>query len=428
MTTSFITRFVLAAAIVPGLALGSAARRSDAGEPKDALLGGKLLHRLPYEVYFDPIFFDTNKGPRLAIWVHQSDPTNRFVPGPFDAASGNAKIDSKKKAPVVQQPAVPPFDLYIWDVQAGQQLYRLTPKNAPPAYPDGYRAVEYTPSDKSLLTVEVVPANVRLKLYDLAPRKERTLGTVPAPLANYSPPLVFAPNGDLVIVYSRQCIVYDLNKAKARRVFSLQVPPPAPGTIASYRVPTGPAIAPDGKMLAFVSGHADMEVIEFYDLEKGKPYWQLPTPARPDSRRSVSLAFLPTRGATKLLAVRTVPDGSKGKYVMLAQYLDVKNKSEIARAVLLEGGEFKPGASSAAKAQVDRPPSWGRTYPFFNKDGEPRVVAEGKLFDAATGKALRQTDLLYRYILSRDGKYAVRVIGTSGTDKAKLGLELWSVD
>ena len=438
MAPSSIARCIPLGILVIGLAVGSAPGQGDSAGAKDEVLGGKLLAKLPYEVYRTPLFFETHKGTRLGVWVHETNPAPPFgFPG---APAGNpAKPDPKQKGN-----AGPPFELSIWDVAGGKELYHLKEKAAPPAYPSSgammFRArepihrIDYTPSGNNLISVQDSPSGMRIQLYDPQTHKSRSMpvntGAAAAPGA---PQALFAPNGDLVILDKTQCIVQDLTKSRTRRSFQIQ----RPGlTVTPRGIPLGlavgfadAAIAPSGKTLAV---SADGMVLIF-DLTKGQPLWQLPklstAPGMMAARLAASLAFAPSAGDTKLLAVELVPDADKGNFARVSRYVDVKKKTELARAVLLEGGTFKlpaPGMPPGGKLGM-RPPQWGRAYPYFNTRGEPRVIVDGKLLDPIAGRVLRQTDG-HRYVVSRDGKYAVRLTQASPLDKTKMAVELWSVD
>ena len=58
--------------------------------------------------------------------------------------------------------------------------------------------------------------------------------------------------------------------------------------------------------------------------------------------------------------------------------------------------------------------------------GDPRILFDGKVIDGATGKQLQKFDPGAGLILSRDGKYLVRLLVTK--DPKKLGVEVWSLD
>jgi hypothetical protein len=107
MPRSSIARSIPLGTLVIGLAVGSAPGQGDSQGAKDEVLGGKLL----------------------------------------------AKPDPKQKGN-----AGPPFELSIWDVADGKELYRLKEKDAPPAYPASgpmmFRArepihqIDYAPSGR----------------------------------------------------------------------------------------------------------------------------------------------------------------------------------------------------------------------------------------------------------------------------------------
>src|SRR5262249_12094297 len=132
----------------------------------------------------------------------------------------------------------------------------------------------------------------------------------------------------------------------------------------------------------------------------------------------VSLAFAPRPKADTLLAVEIVTGAPK--HSVVARVFDLAGNKEKSRQVLAQE------AAKAATFGGALPPNWGRAYGYWNSKGEPRVIFDGKLLDAATGKTLQQFNSSYGVIVSRDGKYLVRLIGKEG-DK-KLRVETWSLD
>lgn len=71
-------------------------------------------------------------------------------------------------------------------------------------------------------------------------------------------------------------------------------------------------------------------------------------------------------------------------------------------------------------------PDWGNVFAYFNARGEPRVIFGGKICDAANGQVLHQFDVAASVLVSRDGKYLVRLTRTR--DDKQLGVELWSIE
>jgi hypothetical protein len=432
----------LAAGLFLALAVHGAAGQSKAkpeSAPKDALLaGGKLVCKLPHEVYRDPIFLDTKKGPRLAVWVHESDPIK---------ALHDAML--KKAAPKPNKAGVPaqlgsPFELFIWDATTGKRLYRLTKKHAPPEPPgitwlfgrrgevEPFGQLVAVPTGTKLVSTKFVNTKdpPGIKVYDLDSRKWKT---VPSSTNAWGfRQALFAPSGALVVVAGEQCIVEDLGKAKPRVAFTMERPDKPEMAVGLTRAWTeafsDAALTPSGKTLA-LAGDGN---VYLFNMKTGKPLWRVPrigaATGHYNQRLPAALAF--KTGEAKLLAVETAPDAAKGKVVLSARIFDVLAKKQMTHATLLEGGSWKEAKGLNGTGQpftgFGMIPDWGQAYPYFNGKNEPRVVIDGKLFDAAGGKRLAQGEPGYRYILSRDGKYAVRL--TPPTDNGKRGVELWSMD
>jgi hypothetical protein len=403
--------------------------------PEDTLLAGcKYLHTLPYEVYRAPLFLDTKDGPRLAVWVHEGDPSRDGLPDIFGAKDDKKKVDPAK----IKQTG---FDLFLWDVSAGKELYRLTKKDSAPPLPAQPRfgslffqgdapfgMLNYTPNGKKLLCVVVEIEQqafvARIKLYDPETRKWQTLPTADKGSGIVAPQIIFAPDGAMVILHEAQCTIQEIGKAKPRQVFKLERAGKAlfaGGPLVNLE-DTGfddAVLSPDGKSLAIAADNA----VHVYDIASGKRTFQAPGLLAGDTRRysffRAALAFAPSGEESRLMAVESVPDRDKGKFVAVARVFDLKTKKETVRTTLLEGGEAKQGATKS--------PAWGQAYPYFNAKGEPRVLFESKLFDVAADKVLQESSQGYGYILSRDGKYVVRLTGVT-SDKNKLGMEVWSMD
>lgn len=184
MASSSIARCIRVATLVLGLAVSSAAGQDESGEAKDEVLGGKLLVKLPYEIYRTPLFFATRQGPRLGVWVHESNPAPAFgFPGA--PVANPARPDPKQKGNTAPLQTGPPFELFIWDVADAKELYHLKEKDAPPAYPPAgpmmFRArepihrIDYTPSGNNLISVQESANGIRIQLYDPQTHKWRSL-------------------------------------------------------------------------------------------------------------------------------------------------------------------------------------------------------------------------------------------------------------
>jgi hypothetical protein len=117
-----------------------------------------------------------------------------------------------------------------------------------------------------------------------------------------------------------------------------------------------------------------------------------------------------------LLAVETVLGPPKS--FVLARVFDLKEKKEIARKVLVE--------QKTTGSPTSTPPVFSRAYAYFTAKGEPRIVFDGKLLDGASGKVLSKFDAGAGLVVSRDGKYLVRLTHMQG-DK-QMSVEVWSLD
>jgi hypothetical protein len=72
-------------------------------------------------------------------------------------------------------------------------------------------------------------------------------------------------------------------------------------------------------------------------------------------------------------------------------------------------------------------PLFTRAYTSFTSKGEPRVIFDGKVIDPAAGKVLHKFDGGGGVLVSRDGKYLVRMI-VSKKDEKQIGVELWGLE
>jgi hypothetical protein len=413
------------------LTIGVIAAWTGAAPPEESAdrltTGAKLLRRFKTEVYRTPVLLETKAGPRLLVWIDAFDPTapTRFPGEP-------------QKDPV--------FDLSFWDIKADKEIDKMSyPKQPAPLAPVAPSAhspgmfgplgqLAFSSDGKQFAFVStsyrMVPGKVNheatgtIQMYDLETHKSKAaIGTEWKRENNkYNFPCVlFAPDGALVILMEATCTVHEPGKASPRMVFDLVRAPNFEADTVAYAIREA-VLSPDGGQLAVAADGT----VTVYDLAAGKAIFEAPR-AAPDAKGNsgvnnarVSLAFAPGKDVQKVLAVEIVTGPPKS--FVLARLFDLKEKKEIANVKLAEA---ETGAR-AAQLGNPAPPNWGRAYAFFTPKGEPRILFDGKLVDGANGKVLDEFDPGAGLILSRDGKYLVR-LNTVKDDK-KRGIELWSLD
>jgi hypothetical protein len=422
MSTSRTPTEVCRSALLAVLAAGVVTAAAPAAPPeggKDALLpGARLLHKFPKEVYRTPVLLATDQGPRLLLWVDAFDPAapTRF-PG--------------------ERPREPQFDLTFWDVTAGKEVHKLSfPKEPlPPILSSNYTMtippaeLAISPDGKQLACVSTtsrpVPGKVvhettgQIKLYDLKDHKWQP-AIPPEVLGPTSLSVLFAPDGALVVLKETSCLIQEPGKDKPRLSFEL-ARSSSYKTIPVYYAVQDAVLSPDGSLLAVALDG----MVTVYDVTEGKKLFDADR-ATPEAKTTfgqntvgVSLAFAPSQSEQKLLAVEVVKGPPKS--FVLARLFDLKEKKEAGRFVLAE--EETKGDRSGLNQKL---PAWGGAHACFTPRGEPRVLFDGKLIDGASGKALQRFDEGRGLLVSRDGKYLVRLTGKK--DDKKMGVEVWSLD
>jgi hypothetical protein len=398
-----------------------AAPPPSARDAQDSLLpGAKLLHKFSQQVYRIPDLHATEKGPRLLVWIDASDPTppRRFPHEPLPD---------------------PKFDLLFWDVPENKELHKapfagyaapqspVAPSMSSPGVSIPFGSLAFTPDGKKLAyastTHRVVPgkpvheATTLIKFYD--PDKRKSEPAIATEFKDHPrPQFLFAPDGALVILKEKTVTIQEPGKTKPRATFELV-------RASTYKTDQTPnlirdaVVSPDGSLLVV----APDGMVTAYDVSAGKKHFQA-SRAVPEAKTTFDqqvsqtfLAFAPSPGEQKLLAVESVT--GPPKHFVLARVFDLKEKKEVTSRTLAE----QPNKDGAGKQTV---PGWGRAYPYFNAKGEPRVLFDGKLLDAASGKVLGEFDAGQGILVSRDGKYLVRLTGKK--DDKKWSVEVWSLD
>jgi hypothetical protein len=413
---------VLAAGIV------AATTPTAPAEDKDSLLpGAKLLHKFPKEVYRTPVLLETQKGPRLLVWVDAFDPAapTRF-PG--------------------EPPKEPKFDLTFWDVAESKELHKLSfPKQTLPAImssnytmtiPSG--SLAFSPDGKQLASVSTTSKPVpgkpqheikgQIKLYD--PNKREWQPATPSEdVGTNSLYTLFAPDGALVVLKETSCKILEPGKDKTRTSFEL-VRSSTYKTVPIHYAMQEVVLSPDGSQLAVaVDG-----LVTVYDVATGKRVLDAER-AAPEVKNTfgqmpvgASLAFAPSQEDKKLLTVEIVKGPPKS--FVLARLFDLKEKKESdSTKEKKEAGHWILAEEETKAAQGglgQKLPSWGQAHAYFTPKGEPRILFDGKLFDGASGKVLQKFDESKGLLVSRDGKYLVRMTPTK--DEKKLNVEVWSLD
>jgi hypothetical protein len=422
-TTRKLTRPFLGALLVAAT-VAAAGRAAPPGASQDKLLpGAKLLHTFPQEVYRVPALVTTEKGLRLLVWVDESDP------------------NPTQRIPGIPLPD-PVYDLIVWDASAGKEMYKVSfPKEGAPhppvtdnrspatvtvpcgavaVSPDGKQLAGFTYSYKRVPGKLEQERLTEVRIFDPDNRKWQPV-TQPEVIAFNPPSLLFAPDGSLVVLKESSYRVFEPGKAKARVSFDLERSPAARTDPVNNAIRDA-VVSPDGSQLAVA---ADGTVV-VYDLTTGKKVFRAER-AAPEPRRGAAgqnpaqaaLAFAPSAAEPKLLAVETVVGPPKS--FVLARVFDLKDKKQAGRRVLVEQ------ATKANDFSGPGLPTYSRAYPFFTSKGEARVVFDGKLINAADGKVLDKFDARGGMLVSRDGKYLVRMV-RSTKDEKKIGIELWGLE
>jgi hypothetical protein len=382
----------------------------------------KLLYKYPKQVYRVPALYVTDKGPRLLVWVDASDPNpKQDIPG----------------IPV----KLPPFDVVFWDLTAGKALHKISsaregaPQSPVPANwdatafgffgmlalsPDGQRLAYVNTTYQRVPGKVVHEATRQIHLYDLARRKWTDLPTKYRGTAG-GPHVLFAPNGELLILKDTACTILEAGKAKPRRTFKvLRGEGYDTHTVYSSFGIHDALVSPDGSQLA-VAAEGTLTV---YDLVTGKEVFRAERAAPPgdpgkgggQATAMVSLAFSPTGDEPKLLAAEVV---TGPKTLVLARLFDVKAAKESARWVLAD--------APTKVVAFDAPRPWDGVHAYFTAKAEPRLIFDGKVIDGGTGKVLHHFDAGVRVLVAADGKHVIRLTRAAG-DPKKLGIEVWGVE
>ena len=111
------------------------------------------------------------------------------------------------------------------------------------------------------------------------------------------------------------------------------------------------------------------------------------------------------------------------KVSVRARVFDIKTKKETMRSTVFDGPVEEREVYAARDIGI-RPIN---SHCYFNSKSEPRVVFAGKIYDAANGKTVHEFDPGRGVQISRDGRYLVRLPGSTA-DKKKIGIEIWSID
>jgi WD40 repeat protein len=410
-------------ALLAILAIGrvTAARAAPPDNPKDALFpGAKLVHKFPKEVYRVPVLVATDKGPCLEIWFDAFDPE---PPPKAGQIPGISKLPE------------PRIDFVIWDPIANKEEHKLAYPKDPLAFPhvssrlerDGGMAL--SPDGKQLAsrTSTYTPRpgsplgdfRTQIKLIDAETQKvqlgaEYTDEKAPSATPVY---LLFAPDGALVTIRGSTCSILEPGKEgkeKPRTSFELT-------RAADYKTKwywcmiQNVVISPDGSQLAVA---ADGTII-VYDLTTGKKLFEAaraaPAPKKggDPAPLDVSLVYAPSARDPQLLAVESVgaaqgaPGAPPQKEFVLIRLFSLKDQKEVSKWTLSERSGVVSG--------------------FYTAKGEPRVLANGKLIDGASGKELHKFDPGVSTFVSSDGKALVRMTKKK-KDERPMTVEVWTLE
>jgi hypothetical protein len=391
------------------------------GNQGELLPRARLLHNFTGGIYRAPFLLETKEGSRLLVWVDHFDP------------------QPKSRFPGMPLPA-PVFDVIIWDVPTNKAVQKMSYPKEPTPYsyveapppnvltggPFGMMA--FTPDGKRLAfpvtQYKQVPGKIvhesftQIRLFDLATHAGQLAS--PAVYQSYPfPKLLFAPDGALIILADTRCTIQELGKAKPRQVFKV-VRADGYQKIPGFYDFLAAAVSPDGSQLAVGADG----FINVYDLATGKMVLQAER-ATPDAKStwgtrmgSVSLSFGPDAKEPQLFTVEIVQGAPKS--FVLARLFNLKENKEVRRKVLVE----QP-VQAAAPFQHSKTPLWGAAFGYYTPKGEPRVLFEGKLFDAGSGQVLHQFDRGAGMHVSRDGKHLVRLLRKG---EKTFDIELWNLD
>jgi hypothetical protein len=404
-------------------ASGAMAQSSSSKESKELIPGAKLVHKFSSEYYVPPDIRETGAGLRLFLYVYSKEPKDLPL----------SEI-LKTKGPDVE--------MIVWDAAESKEICRMSTKDKKKEMPnifDSPMSWNVTSDGKSLAystsTVDFARPEKSLTqvcLQELATRKSEKL---PVKLTGRKiTHMLVAPDGALVILdadsgfaptgpgTSISCTVHEPGKDKPRQNFNLAVP-------EAFGLPfvSAAALSPDGSLLAVDIGGA----ISVYDLKIGKQTYRA-TAAIADADRSNDLVqrsiessasrallFSPSKDDVKLLAVEF--GYVKKRDFVVARLFDLKKEEPIARATIHD----KKATLDIDGVYYAPTYSWEAGSPFFTSKGEPRVLFEGKIYDATSGKVLAEFDQGAGAHITSDGKYLVRLIQSS---KKKTRPEIWSIE
>jgi hypothetical protein len=436
MPGAFIRSLLPGLLFVVGLDAGTtAAQAPPPGRGKDALIpGARLMHKFAKEVYRVPVLVTTDKGPQLEVWFDEFDPSPPPRPG---------------QIPGITRLPDPKMDLVIWDPIANKELHRLSHPKVPLTFPytstelqrEGGMAI--SPDGKRLATKTSTytprPGSpygdftTRVGLIDLATRKVQPLKTyqqqrAPGALQVF---LLFAPDGALVTLRSTTVTVQEPGKAKPRTSFTLQRA--AKHQLMEFWFSIKDAIlSPDGSQLAVA---ADGTII-IYDLATGKKLFAAPR-AAPEMKKTgdplagnAALAYAPGAKESQLLTAESLVASQGGqKDFIMVRLFDLKNKKELKKWTIKVpprpdfGGLGNPNPLGNAGAEGHS----ATVSAYWTAKGEPRLLYDGKVFDAASGKELHRFNPGTCTFVSRDGKVLVRMTRKNGEART-MQVEVWSLD